>query len=532
MAKLTIDGQEIEAPQGENLLLTARRLKIEVPHFCYHEKLSVAANCRMCLVEVEKQPKLVPACQMAVAEGMVVRTNTPKVLDARKAIMEFLLVNHPLDCPICDKAGECRLQDYYMEHDGQNSRQKDYKVAKPRLEVLGPHVNYNAERCIMCTRCVRFMTEVAQETQLGVFGRGDRNVIGVFPDKPLNNDYSLNVVDLCPVGALGNLDFRFNSRVWTLQKTNTICAGCSRGCNIEVHHKNGVIYRAIPRQNDAVNQTWMCDEGRLSYHASNEQRASSAMLKGKVAALDEVLQIASLAIEKAAQDQGAGWALAISASLTNEEVFVWLQLVKHSLPKAKIYLCSPKEGLNDHLLRRADQSANRKGFTLIAQALGLSFETYQTPLTPSALSNVRNLIVLGALSAIDDAALLKNLDFTLFMTAHDLPVSHEATVVLPIRTHFELNGSFVNEFGRIQRLRPCHTPIQMAQSCFEWANRVCARLPGFNPWMSSELIFENIAQIVGDFSHLSLVKLGLMGKELGSGVAASTQNTSQGVAHV
>src|SRR6185295_17460754 len=181
MAKLTIDGQQVEAPNTENIVLAARRIGVEVPFFCYHEKLSIAANCRMCLVEIEKNPKLQPACQQTCTDGMVVKTSSPRVLEARAAVMEFLLVNHPLDCPICDKAGECMLQDNYMGHDAKFSRQTDTKVHKPRLELLGPQVNYNAERCIMCTRCVRFMDEIPKNTQLGVFNRGDRSVIGVFP---------------------------------------------------------------------------------------------------------------------------------------------------------------------------------------------------------------------------------------------------------------------------------------------------------------------------------------------------------------
>ncbi len=498
MPKLTIDGQEVEAEKGDNLIKAARKIGRELPHFCYHEQLSIAANCRICLVEIEKQPKLQPACQQMATDGMVVHTNSKKAVEARAAVMEFLLLNHPLDCPICDKAGECKLQDYYMDEDGQNSRQLEAKTQKPRLEVLGPLVNYNAERCIMCTRCVRFMDEIPKNTQLCVEGRGDRNVIAIFPGKPLDDPYSLNVVELCPVGALGNIDFRFHSRVWQLDKANSVCGGCSKGCNTEVHHKRGVLYRMVPRQNDAVNSTWMCDEGRLSYHKNNDNRALEVLMKGEPVLADAALNAAKAFWDLIKKDQSAS--IYVSPMLTNEEAFAWLSAVKADAPKAKLFWSGNKDGTGDKLLRRADKNANRKGVSIIAEALGLSIAPFvaKPPSEPVLLlgGDVPSEMILPAVSMVISAHLTKE-----FLAAH---------VALPLATHFEQSGSFVNEDGRAQRLRPTHAPHKQGEAGYAWAQLVTGA-----KWPSAEAVFSILAQRVPAFAGLEALQLGQQGKVLG-----------------
>ncbi|RYF09073.1 MAG: 2Fe-2S iron-sulfur cluster binding domain-containing protein, partial [Deltaproteobacteria bacterium] len=272
MAQVTIDGKALEFSPGESVIQAATRQDIEIPHYCWHPRLSIAANCRMCLVEVEKAPKLVPACQTECKDGMVVHTANDKVRQAQRSVSEFLLVNHPIDCPICDQAGECKLQDYYMKFQLAPSRMREAKVRKRKLQRLGPHVTYDAERCIVCTRCVRFMEEVPKDRQLGVFNRGDHSVIGTAPGQPLDNPYALNTVDVCPVGALTSNVFRFKQRVWNLKRSPSVCPGCAKGCNVHVDQRASQVYRLLPRENEAVNKSWMCDEGRLTYNRANENR--------------------------------------------------------------------------------------------------------------------------------------------------------------------------------------------------------------------------------------------------------------------
>ncbi|HTL48707.1 MAG TPA: 2Fe-2S iron-sulfur cluster-binding protein, partial [Verrucomicrobiae bacterium] len=283
MPKLTIDGKEIEVPAGTRLIEAAKKCGIDVPFYCYHPGLSVSGNCRMCLVEVEKTPKLQIACHIQAADGMVVKTQTEQVLKTRQHVLEFLLLNHPVDCPVCDQAGECWLQDYYMKHGLYNSRLGEDKVKKPKAVPLGPTVMLDAERCILCSRCIRFCDEVSKTSELGFIQRGDHTEIAVAPGKELDNKYSGNTVDICPVGALTDRDFRFKIRVWYLKEEDSICNGCSRGCNIQVHYnldrpqhgKGERVKRLKPRFNERVNKWWMCDEGRYGYKYHDRNRITA-----------------------------------------------------------------------------------------------------------------------------------------------------------------------------------------------------------------------------------------------------------------
>src|SRR5882724_9218328 len=272
--KLTIDGKEVATTKGKNLIEVAAEIGIDIPHYCYHPKLSIAGNCRMCLVEIERMPKLQIACNTPVGEGMSVLTQSPKVLAIRKAVMEFLLVNHPVDCPICDQAGECWLQDYYMQHDLYQSRMElDEKIHKREAVDLGPMVVLDSERCVHCSRCVRFTEVVTKTGEMAFFNRGGHVEIGTIQNRPVLNPYSGNIVDVCPVGALTSRDFRFQQRVWFLKNTESICGGCSTGCNVQLDHKQNTVYRMIARRNTDVNKSWLCDEGRLSFHSlQNSQR--------------------------------------------------------------------------------------------------------------------------------------------------------------------------------------------------------------------------------------------------------------------
>ena len=307
MPTLTIDGRQISSPEGSTVIQAAETLGIFVPRYCYHPALSVAGNCRICLVEVEKSPKLQIACNTPVAEGMVVHTKSEKAEDGRRAVLEFLLANHPLDCPVCDQSGECELQNFYMNFGLYDARFREQKVKKKKAVAVGPHVMLDQERCILCSRCVRFTDEITKTGEFGIFNRGDRAELGLYPGQELNNPYSGNVIDVCPVGALTEQDFRFKARVWYLSSAPSVCNGCAQGCNIDVHYvldrphlNDGArVMRLKPRYNPDVNQWWMCDEGRFGFHWIDRGRLTHVRDRGTestwekaVAAISAELQIA------------------------------------------------------------------------------------------------------------------------------------------------------------------------------------------------------------------------------------------------
>jgi len=270
MPTIRVDGVEYAVAGGRTILQALDDLGVlmngvDVPHYCWHPKLSIDGSCRLCQVEVEGIPKLQIACNTPVKDGMLISTSSERVKHAREGVMELLLLNHPLDCPICDQAGECKLQDYAFEYGVPHARTREARrPAKKRVD-LGPTIVFDQERCILCRRCVRFCREIPKTGELGVFDRGDRSLLETFPGMPLDNPYSMNVADICPVGALTTKDFRFKIRVWFLEDVPGICTGCANGCNVHMGVANDKVYRYVPRRNDAVNDTWICDAGRMSY---------------------------------------------------------------------------------------------------------------------------------------------------------------------------------------------------------------------------------------------------------------------------
>src|SRR6266853_3169714 len=269
LVNLTIDGAAVSVPAGTLLIEAAKQAGVLVPHYCYHPGLPVAGVCRMCLVEIEKAPKLQIACATTVTEGMVVKTQGPAAKSARQSVLEFLLINHPLDCPICDQAGECELQDFVFQEGQPGTRYGEFAKRFNPVEDFGPDVLYVPNRCILCTRCVRFMEDVAKEPVLNVSERGDRAFIGIHPDARLDHPWAGNVVDLCPVGSLLSKDFLHKARAWELDKTASVCTGCSQGCNVTLDTRDNVVVRIRPRPNLAVNSYFMCDHGRMNYRWLN-----------------------------------------------------------------------------------------------------------------------------------------------------------------------------------------------------------------------------------------------------------------------
>jgi NADH-quinone oxidoreductase subunit G len=381
MPKFILDGKEIEFNQGQTIIEAAADKGVIIPHFCWHPSLSVSGNCRMCLVEVEKMPKLAIACSTLAADGMVVYAESEKAIEARNAVMEFLLINHPLDCPICDEAGECKLQDYAYAHGKGESRFDEIKMHKNKRIELGPFVMFDAERCISCSRCIRFSDEIARQNQLTFINRGDRVTIVTNPGEKFDNPYSLNVVDICPVGALTNRDFRFKARVWEMSKTNSICIGCARGCNDEIWVRNNEILRLVPRYNKGVNSYWMCDNGRLDTFkfVNAEDRINSPTIKRdgiftKVsyneAVAETVRQLKSFRQNEIA--------FIGSAFATCEDNFLLVKLAK-TINGGKD-LDFPKHIINgsgDDILIRDDKTPNATGAELVGvkpSGGGMSFE--------------------------------------------------------------------------------------------------------------------------------------------------------------
>ncbi len=372
--KVTIDGNTYEVDNKKTIMEAARENGIHIPHFCWHPKLSLSGNCRICLVEVEKMPKLAIACMTQVMDGMAVKTANERVINAREAVMEFILINHPLDCPICDEAGECKLQDYAYKYSSGFSRFFENKVHKPKRVEVGPRVMLDAERCIMCSRCVRFCDEIVGEHQLQFIQRGDRVELTTFPGKQLDNPYSMNVVDICPVGALTNKDFRFKSRVWEMSFTDSVCTGCARGCNIEIGVRNNEILRVHPRTNDDVNSAWICDYGRVdswkNVNAENRVKAPMIRKEGQLVEVGWDEAFAKVASELKSFSRSE-IAILGSAFATNEDNYILAKFAKDVIGTHNVDFVRHYEGEDDTVLIRSDKTPNAAG----AEAVGVPIRT-------------------------------------------------------------------------------------------------------------------------------------------------------------
>jgi NADH-quinone oxidoreductase subunit G len=474
---LKIDGQSVTVPKGTNVLEAARTIGINISYFCYHPGLSSPAVCRQCLVEVKGQPKLVPSCYTPVADNMDVLTTSEKTLTARQQMLEFTLVNHPVDCPICDKAGECTLQKMYHEWDGAHSRITQDKVHKPKQSDIGPHIVLDAERCILCTRCIRVCDEVAHQHQLTMAWRGDREQLTTAPGQQLDNPYSLNTVDVCPVGALTSKDFRFSMRAWELYTTPSVCAGCATGCNIEVHHARGQIHRLVPRENPAVNKFWMCDEGRFTYKEVRERRLAGARLHGEPSPMDKAVAFAA---ERIAGLKTAGaistLGVVLHAQATNEDNWALLQ-VAEQLGVEHIYMAARpvREDRADDILRSADVNPNSSGVRILGGKRAKGAAQLDADLAAGVLKAVW---MLGDEIELDEEALgaLGKLELALLSTPHDNALSERAHVVLPAATWAEVHGTFTNAKGMVQRVRAAVEPPGEARPHHELVALVARKL--------------------------------------------------------
>ncbi len=460
MPKIVVDGKEIEFTHGQTIIEAARNNGINIPHFCWHPKLTISGNCRVCLVEVEKMPKLVIACATLAADGMVVHTASENALNARNAVMEFLLINHPLDCPICDEAGECKLQDYAYSHGAGESRFVEEKTHKDKRVPLGPYVMFDAERCISCSRCIRFCDEIAKDPELTFIKRGDRVTIVTYPGQEMDNPYSLNTTDICPVGALTSRDFRFQARVWDMSATKSICTGCARGCNTELWVRNNLVLRLTPRQNEEVNSYWMCDHGRINTFKfiNAEDRVDGAYIRKEgsliPAAMEDAVSAAANELRKYNKDEIA---FIGSPHVTNEDDYVLAKFARNIGSKNIDFLRKTDPSFEDDILRREDVTPNSLGAELagvVPVKGGLNFD--------QIIENIKKGKI-KALYLIEDDLVSERPELEETFAKLDLLIMHAtnmnktaalADIVFPAAAYAEKNGTMVNFQGRVQRLRP------------------------------------------------------------------------------
>ena len=548
--RVKVDGKEIEVPKTmpdpisgkavpTTMIQACAAGKVDVPHYCYHPKLPVVGNCRMCLVEfgtpavgpdrkpilnpdgsprIVKSPRPAIACATPIGPGMEIYTNTPAVKQMREAVLEFLLINHPLDCPICDQAGECKLQEYSVDYGKAESRFVETKVHKPKRVELGPRIVLDDERCILCTRCIRFTRDVVGDDALGIVNRGSYNTLTAYPGKRFDNNYTLNTVDICPVGALTSKDFRFQMRVWFLKETKSICTSCSTGCNIVISSREERIYRYEPRENGAVNSCWMCDYGRLNYKwIGREDRLQEVRGPGQAPAgqkVETIEQSWAQALREISQRlrrvERGSVALVASARQTNEELYLLAKLAKQVGALADSV---PRSGEGDKLLLNPDRNPNSTG----ARLTGISAEPMGSKL-PQIAEGIRNgriktLIVFGedVTKHGIPAETLAKLETLIVSDILPNETTRLAHFLLPGCAHAEKRGSFTNTKGRVQKLMKAIEPPGQARPEWEFLHELVFNVTGQNGYVSIEGLFNQMAREVPAFNGISWASLGDVG---------------------
>ena len=554
--KVRVDGREIEVPRlmadwsgkltPTTMIQATELAKVDVPHYCWHPKLPVAGNCRMCLVEfgtpalgpdrkpisnpdgstkIAKSPRPAISCATPISPGMEIYTKTPAVKQMREGVLESLLINHPLDCPICDQAGECKLQEYSVDYGQSASRFVEAKVHKPKAVDLGPRIMFDAERCVLCTRCIRFTRDIAHDDALGIINRGSYNTIATFPGLPFDNNYTLNTVDICPVGALTSKDFRFKMRVWFLKDTKSLCTSCGTGCNILIGSREEKIFRYTPRENEAVNGPWMCDAGRLNYQwIQRADRLREVLVRGQKTTWSTALN--ELA-DKLKQAPAGSVAIIASARQTNEELWLIAKL------KAKLGAISdaiPRFGEGDKLLVSQDKNPNTNG----ARLTGICFTEMGINLTRIAdgitQGKIKTLLVFGenlAKRGVSNTQLRERETISEVVEEHGLTAEVLAKLetlvvsdILPNETtklaHYilpgcapaEKRGTFTNVKGRVQKFMKAVEAPGDARPEWEFLHALVHHVTGQNGFVSIEGLFNQMAKEVPAFNGLTWAALG------------------------
>jgi NADH-quinone oxidoreductase subunit G len=538
--KVKVDGREIAVPKSMPDAMTGKPVpttmiqacalaKTDVPHYCYHPKLPVVGNCRMCLVEfgtpalgpdrkpltnpdgtpkIAKSPRPAIACATPISPGMEIYTNTPGVKQMREGVLEFLLINHPLDCPICDQAGECKLQEYSVDYGQATSRFVEPKVHKPKHVDLGPRIVLDDERCILCTRCIRFSRDIAGDDALGIVNRGSYNTLSAYPGKAFDNNYTLNTVDICPVGALTSKDFRFKMRVWFLKETKSVCTSCATGCNIVIGSREEKVYRYEPRENDAVNSCWMCDAGRLNYKwIGSENRLTEVRIGQNPTTWTNALKEISEKLNKA---KPGSVALVASARQTNEELFLLSKLAKkfNALTDSV-----PRTQQGDKLLVSADRNPNSNGAKLTGIAPAQMGSNLPKIAEGMRNGTIKTLIVFGedVTKYGIGADLLGKLETLIVSEILPNKTTELAHYLLPGCAHAEKRGSFTNGKGRVQKFLKAVEPKGDARPEWEFLHELVHQVTGQNGFATIEGLFNQMAKEVPAFAELTWAGLGDQG---------------------
>jgi NADH-quinone oxidoreductase subunit G len=515
MPKCTIDGKEIEVAPGTSVIQAAEQAGVRVPRFCYHDDLPVDGNCRMCLVDIEKFPKLQIACGTTVGEGMVVRTQvtSEKAKEAQKNTLEFLLVNHPIDCPVCDQAGECYLQDQYMDHGLHDSRTVlEEKIEKRKVVDIGPIV-LDAERCVVCSRCIRYEKEVTKTNLLEFVNRGGSTQISTYNNGPITHEYAGNLVDVCPVGALLSKDFRFKMRVWFLKETDSVCPGCSTGCNITIDHRDGEAYRLRPRRNAAVNKSWMCDPGRELYKGVGQDRLTTAHRAGGAAApMDDVLHDVATKLKAA----GAASAFLASPHASNEDAYAFKKLANAVGGRLDFRVGNPQDKVaapKDNILQRQDRHPNTQG--LLDLGLGV---TGVDALLADCKSDKVQVLVLQDASMLNDPAVAeaaKAVPFVAAMSTHMGTHLAGAHALIPVAMWAEMDGTFTNYDRRVQRFKRAFEAPGEARPRWEVAIDLLEMVGHPMNVATAADVFVEMTSETNAYADLTHRSVGAMGKALG-----------------
>ncbi len=516
---VTIDGAQVSVPKGTSIIEAAKQAGVLIPHYCYHPSLPSPAVCRMCLVEVEKAPKLMPACVTTVADGQVVHVNSAPAKAAREGVLEFLLANHPLDCPICDQAGECELQDYTFQEGRAAGRHDDYPKRYNPVEDFGPDVLYVPNRCILCTRCVRFMDDVAEDGVLNVSERGDRAGIGIFPDRLLDHPWAGNVVDLCPVGSLISKDFLHKARAWDLDRTASVCPGCSQGCNVTIDTRDNTAVRIRPRANLDVNRHFMCDEGRTHYRWMNrgDRIEAPLVLEGSRHHATDW----ETALERLAQLVRAGGnAVVLASGRTSLEALGWLRklLARHQVTGAvqvPLGAEAPLAGVPG-LALRAERAPNAHG----ARALG--FDTPWARAVAAAGKASLVVVVDAELDETESAALAGAGNLVVLGTV-EAPAWERAALVLPVTTMAEEHGTWMNVDGRVQRYQQAKAAPGMARPAWWVAAAAFEAAGGGTRPATAAQAFAAVAAEHAALGGLTYAELGLTGRAAQAATAGAAR---------
>ena len=523
MPSFELDGKTVEFEPGEKILSAAMRAGIQIPHYCYHPGMSVVATCRMCMVDVidmgngRPAPKLQTSCSMDAVEGMKVETMNEKVKDAKELVMEYLLINHPLDCPICDQSGECVLQDYSFEF-GSGKSEMEYSKRVYGWRDIGTFVALERNRCIHCTRCDRFTREITGTNEFGMFNRGHELTVDTYSDRPMTNQFQGNMADICPVGAITEKEFRFKRRVWKLKKTPSICVGCSTGCNVTIEYDKNEVFRLKPRDNPDVNRWWMCDQGRLTYKDLNIRENRIAHPLGKTAeGFQEISwENAFSAIQEKISELQPTFNEVIGlvdTHASNEELYLFKKLLKEGFDSDQLFFPDleweqPVSDFFINSLITSDKNPNRAG----ARMLGLKGAKSSEEVTSKIPTGTKVLLVFG--KPFEDENLLSqagNIPLVINIAAWQSGWSETADVTLPGRLHSEKDATYTNKAGRVQRVNTAIRAFHKTRPDWMVLCGLMELLDVDNKADSAEAVFQELSEIEKAFKGLQWESIGSNG---------------------